>query len=416
MLSVFDLIAALLVVAAVFGWLNKKLIGLPQNIGLLAIGLVSSLALIGIDLAYPQTEIYETVIKTITQIDFYDTVMNGMLAFLLFAGALHVNFARLRKRAASVAILASLGVFITMAIVAFGFWAALNAIGVPIGLAWCFVFGAIVAPTDPVAVLATLKALDTPPALEDDMTGEALFNDGIGVVAFAIALKVAYSGADFGLAEVGKLLVLEAGGGAVLGLVTGYIAFLALRSLDDYATEVLISLALVMGTYALAHVLHISGPIAVVVAGVFIGNRGAAQAMSETTRRYMFGFWELTDEILNALLFMLIGLEVLIIAFSPQLAIVGLIAIPIMLVARIVAVSSAVGLLARWHHFVRGTIPVLTWGGIRGGISVALALSLPAVSARPLILAATYGVVIFSVIVQGLTLPAIMRRTIPNDT
>jgi CPA1 family monovalent cation:H+ antiporter len=343
--------------------------------------------------------------------------MNGLLAFLLFAGALHVDINRLRNRAPVIAILATVGVFISMLIVATGLWAAGLLLGLPISFAWALVFGALIAPTDPVAVLSTLKAANVPQTLETDMSGESLFNDGVGVVLFAITLQAALgSNGDFGLVHAAELLLVEAGGGAVLGLLTGYFAYRAMRAIDDYSIEVLVSLALVAGTYALASKLHLSGPIAVVVAGVLIGNRGTMDAMSEITQRYVFGFWTLVDDILNAVLFLLIGLEILLIGFEPIFIWIALITIPLVLMARLVAVALPVTVLERWQHFVRGTIPVLTWGGIRGGISVALALSLPDSPARPYILAATYAVVLFSVIIQGLTLEGVVRRNAGKGT
>ncbi len=338
--------------------------------------------------------------------------MNGMLAFLLFAGALHVNLGHFRDRATVIGILATVGVIISMLIVATGLWTAAHFLGMPISYPWALVFGALIAPTDPVAVLSTLKSSNVPQMLETDMSGEALFNDGVGVVLFTIALQAAIGlGGDFGPTTVGRLLVVEAGGGALLGLVTGYVAYRAFHAIDDYSIEVLISLALVTGTYALASKLHMSGPIAVVVAGVLIGNRGAARAMSDTTKRYVFGFWTLVDDILNAVLFLLIGLEVLVVDFEPYFFSVSMIAIPLVLIARFVAVGGPVAVLRRWKPFARGTVAVLTWGGVRGGISIALALSLPDSPARPYILAATYAVVLFTVIVQGLSLQGVVRRT-----
>ena len=413
MLSFFELIAALLTITAVFAYLNHQLLRLPANIGLLVMGLCASLLLLGIEFLFPAVPIYDALAKAIRQIDFYDAVMNGMLAFLLFAGALHVDLGRLRSRALGVSILATFGVVASMLIAGTGLWFAASQLDLPLNFAWALVFGALIAPTDPVAVLSTLKAINVPHELETDMAGEALFNDGIGVVLFTIALAAAM-GVEEGSTVSGaaELLVVEAFGGGFLGLVTGYAAYRALHSIDDYSIEVLISLALVTGTYALATKLHMSGPIAVVVAGVLIGNRGRAYAMSDITQQYMFGFWVLIDDILNAVLFMLIGLEVLVLHFDPSFFWIALIAIPLVVMARFVSVSGPVFFLRRWQSFAHGTIPVLTWGAVRGGISVALALSLPETPARELILDATYGVVLFSVVVQGLSLGAIVRKTV----
>ncbi len=416
MLSLFDLLAGLLTLTAAFAWFNHKFIRLPANIGLLVMALAASLLLLGIEFAFPATPIYGTITEALGQIDFYDAVMNGMLAFLLFAGAVHVDLSELRSRAAGVGVLATIGVAISTGLIASGFWGIAQVLALPVSFAWALVFGALVAPTDPVAVMSTLKSVKVPKSLETDMTGEALFNDGIAVVVFAIFLEAAVGAQEhFGVTEVGRLLLVEAGGGAVVGLVGGLIAYRAMHAIDDYSVEVLISLALVTGTYALAGALHMSGPIAVVVAGVLIGNHGAKHAMSDLTQRYLFGFWTLTDDILNALLFLLIGLEVLIVHFEPHFAWIALAAVPLAVASRFLAVAVPVTLLRRWQGFARGTIPVLTWGGVRGGISIALALSLPESEARPLILAATYAIVLFTIIVQGLSLGWVVRRTAQSE-
>ncbi len=411
MLSIFDLIAILLVLTAVLGWLNHRFLRLPHTIGLLVMGLCASLLLIAVELSYPEETLYESLITVVRQIDFQDTVMNGMLAFLLFAGALHVDLAALRNRSWAVGTMATLGVLLSTGIVGIGFWWAANALGLAVPLAWAFVFGALISPTDPVAVLSTLKVVPVPEALKIDMTGESLFNDGVGVVIFSVLLAVATSVEAGGItaAEIASLFFIEALGGAVLGMATGYLAYRAMRAVDDYALEVLISLALVAGTYTLAGSLHMSGPIAVVVAGILTGNHGSRFAMSDKTQEYLFSFWTLIDEILNSLLFLLIGLEVLVMRFDWSFGWMGVVVIPLVLLARFFAVAVPVGLLGSAQKFSRGTIPILTWGGLRGGISIALALSIPEVAEKSLILAATYTVVVFSIVVQGLSLPAVVR-------
>jgi CPA1 family monovalent cation:H+ antiporter len=309
--------------------------------------------------------------------------------------------------------MATIGVIISTITVAVAVWIACQMLGTPLPFVWALVFGALISPTDPVAVLSTLKAVAVPQSLETDMTGESLLNDGVGVVLFSILLAAALgtqAQADFTIVQVARLFFVEALGGAALGLLAGYIAYRAMRRIDDYGIEVLISLALVTGSYALATSLHLSGPIAVVVAGLLIGNRGTSQAMSETTRRYLYAFWTLIDEILNSVLFLLIGLEVLVLQFDLGHMSLAAAAIPIALVARLFAVSIPALSLNAVAHFVPGTIPVLTWGGIRGGISIALALSLPDIPERAAILAATYAVAVFSIVVQGLTLSYVARR------
>ena len=413
MLSVFDLIAILLVLTAAFGWINHRFIRLPHSIGLLVMGLGASLVLIAVELAFPRILLYADLAAVIRQIDFQETVLNGMLAFLLFAGALHVDLSVLRERAWTVGAMATIGVIISTAAVGVGMWLAGKALGIPVPLAWALVFGALISPTDPLAVLSVLKAVKVPKTLEIEMTGESLFNDGVGVVIF-LALLAAAANADgsVGLLHIGELFVVEALGGGALGLVTGYAAYRAMRAIDDYAIEVLLSLALVTGTHELAGKLHMSGPIAMVVAGLLIGNHGPRDALSDVTQRYLFSFWTLVDDVLNSVLFLLIGLEVLVLRLDLSVAWLAALAVPLALCARLFAVSIPVFALSTSHTFVRGTIPVLTWGGLRGGISIALALSIPEVPEKSAILAATYAVVLFTIIVQGLSLRAVAARVV----
>ena len=411
MFSLFQVAAILLTATAVFAWINYALLKLPNTIGLLVMGLFASLLLVGLDAAFPGVELFHRLIETVRDIDFSKALLDGMLAFLLFAGALHVDFSRLRGRGLIIGIMATIGVVISTAVVAGGIWWVSRTIGSPLPFAWALVFGALISPTDPVAVLSTLKNMAVPKTLETDMVGESLFNDGVGVVLFAILLAAAGGGAGVDLPHIAHLFFVEALGGGALGLLTGYAAYRAMRQIDEYGIEVLISLSLVTGSYALAGALHLSGPIAVVVAGLIIGNRGKARGMSETTRRYLYAFWTLIDEILNSVLFLLIGLEVLVLRFDTSLVWFAAASIPLVLAARLCAVALPAVTLGALVAFVRGTIPVLTWGGIRGGISIALALSLPEVPERAPILAATYAVAIFSIVFQGLTLPAVLRRT-----
>ncbi len=414
--SVFELIAILLVLTAAFGWINHIVFRLPHTIGLLIMGLAASLVLIGVELLLPQVTLYENVEDLLRQIDFQNAVLNGMLAFLLFAGALHVDLSLLRRRAWSVGLMATLGVLISTAVVGAGVWYVSGLLGLALPLAWALVFGALISPTDPVAVLSILKSVQIDETLEADMAGESLFNDGVGVVLFTVLVAIASgSSSSSGAAgieplHIARLFFVEALGGAVLGLVTGYLAYRATRAIDNYPIEILISLALVTGTYALAAKLHMSGPIAVVVAGILIGNRGPHDAMSEQTQQYVFSFWSLIDEVLNSVLFLLIGLEVLVLRFEPVYAFLALASIPLVLVARFLAVAIPVGALRSGHVFALGTVPVLTWGGLRGGISIALALSLPEVAAKAPLLAATYAVVVFTIVVQGLTLRWLVER------
>lgn len=413
-MSIFDLVALLLTVSAAFAFLNAKVLRLPTEIGVLVMGLAASLLLIGLELVTAQTKFTRELTEVIRQIDFQASLMNGMLAFMLFAGALHVDWNRLKSRAASVALLATVGVLISTAIVGLAFWLAAGWLRTAIPLVWALVFGALISPTDPVAVLSTLKSVQVPEDLEVEMSGEALLNDGVGVVVFTILLATAVGqqAGAFDALEVGRLFFIEALGGAVFGLISGYITYRAMRLIDDYRIEVLISLAAVMATYSLAGKFHLSGPIAVVCAGLLIGERGPNDAMSDTTQRYLFGFWSVIDAILNIVLFLLIGLEVLVLRPDRGLTTVALLAIPIVLVARWVSVAVPIMALQLRMHFLKGTIPVLTWGGVRGGISIALVLSMPDFPERSMLLAATYAIVIFSIVIQGLTLGPLVRSVV----
>ena len=414
MFSIFDLAALLLTLSALFGWLNRRFLRMPHSIGLLVMGLLASLALVLADVAFPQEHLYADLTRVLDQVDFTGVVMNGMLAFLLFAGALNLDLRALRERAFAVATLALLGTLLSTILVGGAFWGAAQILGSPLPLAWALVFGALISPTDPVAVLATLKNVNVPEALEVEMQGEALFNDGIGIVLFTVLLAYATgSGGDATSAGgVATLLLHEAGGGLTLGILTGYLAYRAMKAIDDFPVEVLITLALVTGTYALAQKLGASGPLAFVAAGLLIGERAPRYAMSENTRTYVSALWTLIDEVLNSVLFLLIGLEVLVLRFQVSGLALAACAVPIVLVARLIAVSAPV-LLFRWGGSLSlGNVPFLTWAGVRGGISVALALSMPESEAKPAILAATYAVVLFTIIVQGSTLGFLARRTL----
>ncbi|TNC12686.1 sodium:proton antiporter [Methylobacterium terricola] len=414
MLSIFDLAALLLTLSALFGWLNRRLVRMPHAIGLLVLGLVASLLLVLVDVAFPAQHLYEDLTRALLQIDFTGVVMNGMLAFLLFAGAMNLDLGALRDRAWPVATLAFVGTMISTGIVGLLFWGAAQALGHPIPLAWALVFGALISPTDPVAVISTLKNVKVPQSLEIEMQGEALFNDGIGIVLFTILLGFAAGTghAVHGVGGLAKLLLQEAGGGLLLGTITGYVAYRAMRAIDDFPVEVLITLALVAGTYALAQKLGASGPLAVVAAGLLIGERAPRYAMSDRTQGYVSALWTLIDEVLNSVLFLLIGLEVLVLRFQASGLVLAACAVPIVLVSRLIAVATPILLFRRVQALSIRNVPFLTWAGVRGGISVALALSLPDDPAKSAILAATYAVVLFTIIVQGSTLGLVARRTL----
>ena len=413
-LSLFDIIAVLLGLSAVFGYINHKYLRLPHTIGLVVIALLASGAIVLFDAVVESSQVAETVTAALRSIDFHATLMEGMLSVLLFAGAVHVDFSELAERKWAIGLMATVGVLVSTFVVGTSAWYVMHAFGIEIPYIWALVFGSLISPTDPVAVLGILKTVRVPRLLEAKIAGESLFNDGVGVVVFTIIVALAVGGqGEVGPTDAAVLFIAEAFGGALLGFAAGYLAYLAMRVIDEHNLEVLITLALVFCTYAIALHLHISGPIAMVIAGLFIGNHGAKFAMSENTREHVFQFWELSDEILNSVLFLLIGLEVLVIGFSPQFAGIALLSIPIVLAARWIAVAIPISLLAVREKFTEGAVVILTWGGLRGGISVALALSLPASDFKAPILAATYAVVVFSIIVQGLTMKPLVRRMVP---
>ena len=415
-MSIFTIGAILVGLSALFGYINHRFLHLPHTIGLVVIALAASLSIIGFDLIEPSFQIAQKVTGMLSQIDFNKTLMHGMLSFLLFAGAMHADFTALKTRSLTIGVMAVIGTLISTFVVGAGMWLGFGLFGLDIPFIWALVFGALISPTDPVAVLSLFKTVKVPDTLQAKMAGESLFNDGFGVVVFTVVVAIALTGdgqgGAMGAAEIAELFIIEAGGGAALGLAAGYIGYRAMHGIDEASLEVLISLALVMVTYALALALHMSGPLAMVVAGLFIGNRGVKYAMSEQTREYVLTFWTLIDEILNSVLFLLIGLEVLVVALSPDYFGVALLAIPLTLFARALSVSIPIAILSRWRTFTKGAVPVLIWGGLRGGIAVALALSLPDNEYKDAILSMTYGVVLFSIIVQGLTVKPLVERMV----
>jgi CPA1 family monovalent cation:H+ antiporter len=400
-LTAFDAASILIVLAAALGYLNHRVFKLPASVGLTVMGAVASLLVIALDYVLPGARFSAMMIGFVDSLDFHTTLMDGMLSFLLFAGALHVDWSEMRRGRWPILVLSTVGVVISTAIVGGGFFLLSKGLGAQTPLLWCFVFGALISPTDPVAVMAVLKRARVPPTLQATVAGESLFNDGVGVVVFTILVAAAMGTEPFSLAGASVEFVREAGGGVLIGLATGWVAYRAMRSIDDYNVEVMISLAVVMGGYSLAHWLHVSGPVAMAVAGLLIGNAGVAHAMSDTTKDYLLKFWALIDEILNAVLFLLIGLEVVAIAPDLRLLALGVAAIPLVILARMVAVGAPLLLLRRALDLGPLAMPTLVWGGLRGGISIALALSMERGELQPVLLGATYVVVLFAVIVQG---------------
>jgi monovalent cation:H+ antiporter, CPA1 family len=413
--SAFDIAAVLIAVAAVSGYVNHRLLHLPATSGTLLVALISSLVVIVLERLVPAIQLQGEIERFLGQIDFNQTLMHGLLCFLLFAGALHVDLGGLIDHRWTIAALSTVGVVLSVAIVGTLTWLALDLLGLRQPLLVCLTFGALISPTDPVAVMGLLKELHAPASLEAQIAGESLFNDGVGVVVFlALASMANLSGAvdvegpgnDWsGLA---MFAAREVVGGVALGLILGYIGYRALKSIDDHPLELLITLALMMFVYALSFWIEVSGPIGVVVAGLLIGNPGRRFAMSDRTREHVDAFWSMIEEVLNAVLFLLLGLEVFAVRRWSAVVVPAVLAVLICLLARAVSVAVPVAAMRTRGSLRRGLIPILTWSGLRGGISVALVLALPPFAGKDILLASTYAVVVFSVLVQGLTVRRVL--------
>lgn len=402
--------AALVSLAALLAFFNYRYVGLPTTIGVMLLSLLFSTLLIAADYLGFGMGIRDHSRDWLLDIDFNKTLMDGMLSFLLFAGALQVNLGALWKHRFSIGVLASVGVVLSTAVIGVVTYWLVPLLGFELDFVYCLLFGALISPTDPIAVLAILKQAGVSPELETNIAGESLFNDGVAVVVFLALLGMVGAGHGDGPGAIALLFVQEVGGGAALGLVLGAATFWMLSQIDDHQVEILLTLALVLGGYQLALALHASGPIAMVVAGLLIGNHGRLLAMSETTRKHLDIFWEVIDEILNTVLFVLIGLEMIHITLDGRYLAAGLLAIPLVLVTRLGCVRVALALVRPWHRLGEHASLLLTWAGLRGGISVALALALPPGEARSIILTVTYCVVLFSIVVQGLTVGRVVRR------
>jgi CPA1 family monovalent cation:H+ antiporter len=416
-MTVPEIAAILVSLAALLSYLNHRLLRLPTTIGLMVLAMGLSLAVLAAGLVVPAIPMAARTL--LSHVDFSATLMHGMLGFLLFAGALHVDLGDLAEQRRVVLLLATVGVVISTGLVAALTWLVSGWLGLGLAPVHCMLFGALISPTDPIAVLGLLKKLGAPRSLATKIAGESLLNDGVGVVLYLALLGLAGLGDGHGpvtALAVGRLLVVEVLGGAAFGLAIGWVVYRMLRSVDSYQVEILLSLALVSGGYALAEAIHVSAPIAMVVSGLLIGNHGRAFAMSERTRVHLDTFWELVDEILNAVLFVLIGLEVMVLHVSGRSLAAGMLAVPVVVLARFIAVGAPVTVLRSVRRFTPHAVKALTWSGLRGGISVALALALARqlgdaqTVVRDTMLVMTYSVVVFSIVVQGLTVSPLLRR------
>ncbi|MDQ0666665.1 MULTISPECIES: sodium:proton antiporter [unclassified Pseudomonas] len=407
-----DILAIFLSVTALLAYVNRRYVGLPSAIGVMGIALGISLLNMAADsLGFHALHTLEQ--SLVESIDFSELLMQGMLSLLLFAGALHVDLSLLRTYRWQVTSLAVVGTTLSTLFIGLGLWALLSWTELELPLAYCLVFGALISPTDPIAVMGILKSAGAPGSVELVISGESLFNDGVSVVLFSLILAMVASGEAPSVTVAAQLLLEEAGGGALLGAVVGYVIYRMLKSIDSYQEEVLITLAAVLGAYALATRLHVSGPLAMVVMGLIIGNQGRSYAMSEQTKKNLDMFWELIDEILNAVLFVLIGLEVVLIQFSNSLLVTGLMVVALTLLSRLLTVGLPIAALGRLFRLPKGAWSVMTWGGLRGGISVALALSLPPSEPRDIVVSLTYIIVVFSILIQGMTIGTLVKKVMP---
>lgn len=406
----FTIVTILTICSALFGYLNVRFLKLPNTIGMMLITIVFTLILVIIG-QFNDTLLQQEK-EIITSIDFKTVLLDVMLSFLLFAGALHTNFAHLKVQRWPVLVFASAGVLVSTFLVGIIMYYVLIFVGLPVNFIYCLLFGALISPTDPIAVLGILKQAGAPKILETKIVGESLFNDGVGVVVFLTIFSIASNGiGNTDAISILELFGLEVLGGIILGLILGWITFRLMRSIDNYEIEVIITLASVMGGTVIAQKLHLSAPLAMVTAGLVVGNDTVRNmAMSEVTETYVDKFWELVDVLLNAILFVLIGMELLILVFEQTYIVAGLIAIPVVLLSRYLSLWIPIKIFAKRLEFVPHTNLIMTWGGLRGGISIALALSLSPEMHRELFLVVTYIIVVFSIIGQGLTVESVVKK------
>lgn len=406
--------SVLIVLASFFAYLNLRYLKLPSTIGIMIIAMVTSILMVITGNLFPKT--FSHFSALLQDVDFTEVLMGAMLNFLLFAGAIHINLKDLREQRGPVIIFSTVSVVISTFAVAGLLYYIAPLLHIELPFIFCLLFGALISPTDPIAVMGVLKEAKVRKSLETKVAGESLFNDGVAVVVFAVILQLTQnSEMEISITHISWLLVKEAVGGFLLGTLLGIGASNAIRKIDDYKVSVLITLSVVMGGYLIAHSIHISGPLTMVAAGLVIGNYGKRTAMSETTKDYLNKFWELIDEILNAVLFLFIGFELLIIQNISGYWVIGAVAILIVLFSRFLSIYIPVLLVPFKNKFSNGTIKILVWGGLRGGVSIALALSMDESPYKATLIATTYFVVVFSIIVQGLTVGKFAARVLSAE-
>jgi CPA1 family monovalent cation:H+ antiporter len=406
-MTLYATFSIIIVLAALFAYLNHRFIKLPPSIGLMLIALLTSLTLVVIGTVYPV--LLKDASNILKNFDFSELLLGSMLSFMLFAGAIHIKLDELKKEKLPVILFSTLSVILSTFIIGTGIYYLLSLFNLQTSYIYCLLFGSLISPTDPIAVLSILKSVKIPKSLEMKLAGESLFNDGVAVVVFLTLLQVAQKTLSFRWLDIAGIFVREAFGGLMLGIVIGYLGFLLMRSIDNYRVEVLLTLAMVMGGYSLASILQISGPLAMVAAGILTGN-GKKYSMSDTTTEYVDKFWELVDDILNTILFVLIGFELLLIPFISSYLLLGIITIVMVILTRFISIWLPAHIIRLKEKINNRTIFILTWGGLRGGISIALALSLKPEFSKDLFLALTYFVVAFSILFQGLTIGRLARK------
>jgi len=407
-MEIYNVITIVVVLSAVFGYINHRFVKLPGTIGIMIISIIASLVVVALGSISPQ--FFLKTLDAISLIDFHTILMKFMLSFLLFAAAIRIDSKRLKSERLSIITFSTIGVIISTFAIASLLYVATSLFGLSVDYIYCLLFGALISPTDPVAVLSILKRAKIPAPLETKINGESLFNDGVGVVLFITFYEIAQIGVDnISIGKIIWLFIREAGGGVLFGAILGYVGYIGLKTIDNYALEVMITLAIVMGGYSLAENLHLSGPLAMVVAGLITGNKSLDEVVKDTTRDYIQKFWDMIDKLMNAILFLLIGFEMLIVPYNYTLLWLGCITILIVLFGRFISISLLIVLL-KYESFAKNTIPILTWGALRGGISVALALSVPKEMYGNMFVSITYIVVLFSIIVQGLTIGKFAKR------
>ena len=405
-MSVYFALIILICLSASFAYINQKFLKLPFVIGLFLLSTILSLVVfsskIWLNIPYPEIK------QGIENAHIDKIILNILLGFLLFAGAMHTNWDNLKKQIKSIAIFSLFGVILSTLIIAVMFFGLSQILNLQIEFIYCLLFGALISPTDPIAVLGILTKANVPKKTEIKIVGESLFNDGVGVVLFIALLETIHSG-SFSISNFGILFLQEAVGGIIMGLLLGYILYILLKSIDHYETEILLTLAFVMGGYALCNFLHISGALAMVVTGLMVGNFRQEIAMSDVTKEYVHKFWELVDVILNAILFILMAFVLLVIDFKTNYIILGILSILIVLISRIFIVYFPHLLFPKLLNLENKEAKIITWGGLRGGLSLALALSLPESETKNIIMVATYFCVLFSILVQGLTIEKLAK-------